>query len=108
MLLKRKHPDPDAQTQTDDCARELRAFLRGGLAGWDALSRCHHGIRTRYHGDDMGGWAASCRQAFMGYPCAETLEQEGWSLISLATVMYECHPVDEVVINEPAGPAGTS
>ena len=60
----------DPAVSINECALEIRAFLRGGRAGVLRLKAVYPSIRENYHGENTGAWVLSCQQAFLeSYRC---------------------------------------
>ena len=56
--------------RVQECAKEIRTFLRSGAAGTYKLASVYAGIRKYYLDDDEDAWEEACLQAFQGYaPC---------------------------------------
>jgi len=77
---------PDYTGCSQDCVKEIRVFLRGGLAGVSRLKQVWPSLKERYHHNDTSGWVASCRLAFRLsfnplYPeIAKSMEAVDWDL----------------------------
>lgn len=64
---KRKQQATVQEQQIDKCAREIRAFLWGGIPGYYRLAEVFQSLKDEYHNNDDDDWGESCRRAFEGY-----------------------------------------
>ena len=78
----RKRKPPSGPTQSEECVREIREFIRMGVPGVTQLGTVWRDIRDKYHQDDALGWADSCYAAFGGYgrDIQRRLEECEWEL----------------------------
>jgi hypothetical protein len=79
----------DPAVNINECALEIRAFLRGGRAGVLHLKAVYPSIREKYHGENTEAWVLSCQQAFLeSYRClypeiSEAMNGCQWDLSQL-------------------------
>lgn len=73
---------PVAESESQECVREIRDFIRMGVPGMEQLGLAWRDIRDRYHREDPLGWADSCYAAFGGYgrDVQRRLEECEWEL----------------------------
>ena len=64
---KRKQQATVQEQQIDKCAKEIRAFLWGGIPGYYRLAEVFQSLKDEYHNNDDDDWGESCRRAFEGY-----------------------------------------
>ena len=64
---KRKPYTAARETQIELCAKEIRAFLWGGIPCYYRLAEVFLNLKEEFHNCDDEDWGESCRRAFEGY-----------------------------------------
>lgn len=79
--MKRKTAPRDPAA-SDECVKEIRAFLRLGVPGMRELQGAWPALKARYHPEDHDGWVDSCNAGFAGYgrDIQRRLEECEWEL----------------------------